>query len=277
MLTRFLTALGLKDLTLKLNSLGCAHCRPLFKQALVDYLHRQDCCDQLCEDCTRRMETNPCACWTASRKNAAASPTRRPACWTTTAPSAKEHFDTVLRLLDAAGVTYEIDHRLVRGLDYYCRTTFEVVSGSISARRPPWPVAAVMTAWSGAWAAPTCPAWALPAAWSAWPSCSGTKKPPRPDFYAVAMDAQSRDLSFGLVQRLRCLGLTGEMNFSDRRFQGPDAPGGQVNARFCCIMGPDEAAAGAVVVKDMDSGEQQTLSLDAAADFLAANSDNGKK
>ena len=130
-------------------------------------------------------------------------------------------------------------------------------------RRPPWPVAAVMTAWSRAWAAPTCPAWALPAAWNAWPSCSGTKK--------------SRDLSFGLVQRLRGLGLKGEMNFSDAGFKGLMRQAGKSNARFCCIMGPDEAAAGAVVVKDMDSGEQQTLSLDAAADFLAANSDNGKK
>lgn len=89
MLTRFLTALGLKDLTLKLNSLGCAHCRPLFKQALVDYLHRQDCCDQLCEDCTRRMETNPLRVLDCKQENAAASPTRRPACWTTTAPSAR--------------------------------------------------------------------------------------------------------------------------------------------------------------------------------------------
>ena len=75
----------------------------------------------------------------------------------------------------------------------------------------------------------------------------------------------------------RGLGLKGEMNFSDAGFKGLMRQAGKSNARFCCIMGPDEAAAGAVVVKDMDSGEQQTLSLDAAADFLAANSDNGKK
>ena len=134
MLTRFLTALGLKDLTLKLNSLGCAHCRPLFKQALVDYLHRQDCCDQLCEDCTRRMETNPLRVLDCKQEKCRCVTDEAPRLLDYNCPECKEHFDTVLRLLDAAGVKYEIDHRLVRGLDYYCRTTFEVVSGSIGAQ-----------------------------------------------------------------------------------------------------------------------------------------------
>lgn len=71
----------------------------------------------------------------------------------------------------------------------------------------------------------------------------GDEEAPRPDFYAVAMDAQSRDLSFGLVQRLRGLGLKGEMNFSDAGFKGLMRQAGKSNARFCCIMGPDEAAA----------------------------------
>ena len=216
----------------------------------------------------------PCACWTASRKNAAASPTKRPACWTTTAPSARN--TSTLRLLDAAGVKDEIDHRLVRGLDYYCRTTFEVVSGSIGAQ------AAV--AGGGRYdglvksvGGPDVPGVGFACGMERLALMLGDEEAPRPDFYAVAMDAQSRDLSFGLVQRLRGLGLKGEMNFSDAGFKGLMRQAGKSNARFCCIMGPDEAAAGAVVVKDMDSGEQQTLSLDAAADFLAANSDNGKK
>ena len=170
----------------------------------------------------------------------------------------------------------EIDHRLVRGLDYYCRTTFEVVSGSIGAQ------AAV--AGGGRYdglvksvGGPDVPGVGFACGMERLALMLGDEEAPRPDFYAVAMDAQSRDLSFGLVQRLRGLGLKGEMNFSDAGFKGLMRQAGKSNARFCCIMGPDEAAAGAVVVKDMDSGEQQTLSLDAAADFLAANSDNGKK
>ena len=112
MLTRFLTALGLKDLTLKLNSLGCAHCRPLVKQALVDYLHRQDCCDQLCEDCTRRMETNPLRVLDCKQEKCRCVTDEAPRLLDYNCPECKEHFDTVLRLLDAAGVKYEIDHRL---------------------------------------------------------------------------------------------------------------------------------------------------------------------
>lgn len=178
MLTRFLTALGLKDLTLKLNSLGCAHCRPLFKQALVDYLHRQDCCDQLCEDCTRRMETNPLRVLDCKQEKCRCVTDEAPRLLDYNCPECKEHFDTVLRLLDAAGVKYEIDHRLVRGLDYYCRTTFEVVSRKHRCARPPWPVAAVMTAWSRAWAAPTCPGVGFAAHGTPGPHARGRRSPP---------------------------------------------------------------------------------------------------
>ena len=275
MLLRFLGALGLRDLTLKLNSLGCAQCRPRFREALLAYLAGVDKA-ALCPDCARRVETNPLRVLDCKQEKCRCVTDEAPRLLDYNCPECKEHFDTVLRLLDAAGVKYEIDHRLVRGLDYYCRTTFEVVSGSIGAQ------AAV--AGGGRYdglvksvGGPDVPGVGFACGMERLALMLGDEEAPRPDFYAVAMDAQSRDLSFGLVQRLRGLGLKGEMNFSDAGFKGLMRQAGKSNARFCCIMGPDEAAAGAVVVKDMDSGEQQTLSLDAAADFLAANSDNGKK
>ena len=222
------------------------------------------------------METNPLRVLDCKQEKCRCVTDEAPRLLDYNCPECKEHFDTVLRLLDAAGVKYEIDHRLVRGLDYYCRTTFEVVSGSIGAQ------AAV--AGGGRYdglvksvGGPDVPGVGFACGMERLALMLGDEEAPRPDFYAVAMDAQSRDLSFGLVQRLRGLGLKGEMNFSDAGFKGLMRQAGKSNARFCCIMGPNEAAAGAVVVKDMDSGEQQTLSLDAAADFLAANSDNGKK
>ena len=199
MLTRFLTALGLKDLTLKLNSLGCAHCRPLFKQALVDYLHRQDCCDQLCEDCTRRMETNPLRVLDCKQEKCRCVTDEAPRLLDYNCPECKEHFDTVLRLLDAAGVKYEIDHRLVRGLDYYCRTTFEGVSGSIGAqgRRSPPPGFL----------------------------CRGHgRAEPRPKLRPGAAPARP--------------GPQGRDEFQRCRFQGPDASGGQVQCPFLLHHGP---------------------------------------
>ena len=222
------------------------------------------------------METNPLRVLDCKQEKCRCVTDEAPRLLDYNCPECKEHFDTVLRLLDAAGVKYEIDHRLVRGLDYYCRTTFEVVSGSIGAQ------AAV--AGGGRYdglvksvGGPDVPGVGFACGMERLALMLGDEEAPRPDFYAVAMDAQSRDLSFGLVQRLRNRGLKGEMNFSDAGFKGLMRQADKSNARFCCIMGPDEAAAGAVVVKNMDSGEQQTLSLDAAADFLAANSDNGKK
>ena len=266
--------LGLKGLSVNINSIGCPHCRPKYHAALKEYLSGR--LDQLCPTCRERFDRNPLRVLDCKQEKCRCVTDEAPRLLDYNCPECKEHFDTVLRLLDAAGVKYEIDHRLVRGLDYYCRTTFEVVSGSIGAQ------AAV--AGGGRYdglvksvGGPDVPGVGFACGMERLALMLGDEEAPRPDFYAVAMDAQSRDLSFGLVQRLRGLGLKGEMNFSDAGFKGLMRQAGKSNARFCCIMGPDEAADGAVVVKDMDSGEQQTLSLDAAADFLAANSDNGKK
>ena len=272
---RWWRALGISEhVSLELNSIGSLEARANYRNALVAFLEQHK--EKLDEDCKRRMYSNPLRVLDSKNPDVQALLNDAPALGDYLDEDSREHFAGLCKLLEAAGIAYTVNQRLVRGLDYYCRTTFEVVSGSIGAQ------AAV--AGGGRYdglvksvGGPDVPGVGFACGMERLALMLGDEEAPRPDFYAVAMDAQSRDLSFGLVQRLRGLGLKGEMNFSDAGFKGLMRQAGKSNARFCCIMGPDEAAAGAVVVKDMDSGEQQTLSLDAAADFLAANSDNGKK
>ncbi len=132
MLVAFLSRLGIEPVRLVLNSVGDPVCRPSYRQALVDYLtpHR----GRLCEDCRRRLEVNPLRCFDckvpADRELMAGAPSVADFLCSECAA----HFDSVRAYLDAFGVAYELDPRLVRGLDYYRRTTFEVIAPSLGAQ-----------------------------------------------------------------------------------------------------------------------------------------------
>ena len=133
MLSHFLTDLGIADLNIELNSLGCPECRPVYNDALNEYFRGFDA-GQLCEDCMRRKLTNPLRVLDC----------KVPACkeLTRSAPKisdylcgpCKDHFAVVTGLLDQGGLAYTLNPRLVRGLDYYVRTTFEVTSGKIGSQ-----------------------------------------------------------------------------------------------------------------------------------------------
>jgi len=266
MLLRFLDALGLKELTLKINSLGCSTCRPKFKQALLDYLKGVDR-SALCPDCARRVDTNPLRVLDCKQPGCRAITDKAPRLLDYNCPDCRAHFDTVLELLEGLGVAFELDHRLVRGLDYYCRTTFEVVSGSIGAQ------AAV--AGGGRYdglvkslGGPDVPGVGFACGMERLALIMGSNGGAKKDFYLVGMDAQSKKQGWLLAQQLRVAGLSGEMNFSEGGFKSLMRQAGKSGAGYCLIIGPDEAAQGTVVVKNLESGEQCSVPQTGALQFL---------
>ena len=272
MLLRFLSDLGLTDLTLKINSLGCSECRPKFKAALLEYLKGVDR-DALCPDCARRVETNPLRVLDFKQSGCRAITDNAPKLIDYNCPECRAHFDTVLQLLDGQGLAYELDHRLVRGLDYYCRTTFEVVSGSIGAQ------AAV--AGGGRYdglvkslGGPDVPGVGFACGMERLALMMGEGNAAASDFYLVAMDAQSRTQGWLLAQKLRNAGLTGEMNFSEGGFKSLMRQAGKSGAKHCLIIGPDETAQGSVVVKNLESGEQCSVPQTGVLQFLQPGTNN---
>ena len=272
MLLRFLSDLGLTDLTLKINSLGCSECRPKFKAALLEYLNGVDRA-ALCPDCARRVETNPLRVLDCKQPGCRAITDNAPKLIDYNCPECRAHFDTVLQLLDGQGLAYELDHRLVRGLDYYCRTTFEVVSGSIGAQ------AAV--AGGGRYdglvkslGGPDVPGVGFACGMERLALMMGAGSAAASDFYLVAMDAQSRTQGWLLAQNLRNAGLTGEMNFSEGGFKSLMRQAGKSGAKHCLIIGPDEAAQGTVVVKNLESGEQCSVPQSGVLQFLQTGTNN---
>ena len=257
MLWRFLGALGIRDLTLKLNSLGCARCRPAYMEALRQYLAGVDE-SGLCEDCRRRRESNPLRVLDCKHEGCRRRTDAAPRLLDHNCPECRAHFDTVLALLAQQGIATEIDHRLVRGLDYYCRTTFEVVSGNIGAQTA---VAGGgrydgLTAQLGG---PDAPGVGFACGMERLALLLPEAAPAVPDCFLVAPDEAGRVQSFALAEALRKLGLACELEYAGGSFKSLMRKASRSGARYCCIIGPDEAAEGRVTLRNMQNGEQSTL------------------
>ena len=268
MLMDFLGRLNLGELTLQINSLGCPNCRPSYRKILRDWLESlaPDC---LCEDCRRRMVTNPlrvldCKVPTCKEHTAAAPKILDHNC-----PDCAAHFDTVRRLLDAEKVPYVINHRLVRGLDYYTRTTFEIVSDEIGAQG----TVAGGGRYDGLVAqlgGPNVPGFGFACGMERLalllPDSEEDREAARPDFYVVVLADAARDSAYALTQALRDAGFRGEMGFAVRSVKSAMRQAGKSGARFCLLIGEDELAARTVMLKNMDSGEQASVAF---ADVVA--------
>ena len=133
MLHRFLSEIGLTGLEYQLNSLGCAACRPNFRAALDDYLRDVDP-DGLCEDCRRRMHTNPLRVLDCKVPGCKAVTAQAPVITQSNCEPCRVHFDAVIELLNRSRLQVQLNPLLVRGLDYYQGTTFEVVSTDIGSQ-----------------------------------------------------------------------------------------------------------------------------------------------
>lgn len=266
MLTSYLRAIGIADVELHINSLGCPACRPAYRKALYDYLASlgPDC---LCEDCRRRMESNPLRVLDCKVPTCREHTAKAPRILDHNCPDCRAHFDTVLALLEQAKVAYVLDHRLVRGLDYYCRTTFEMVSGAVGAQSS--------IAGGGRYdgliqqlGGPDVPGVGFACGMERLALLLPEREAPRPDFYMAAMGEAAQAAAFGLVACLRDRGLSGDFSHSGGGFKSQMRQAGKSRARYCLILGDDELAAGTVMVKNMDDGSQSAVPQGDVADVL---------
>ncbi|HMA81095.1 MAG TPA: histidine--tRNA ligase, partial [Candidatus Binatia bacterium] len=128
----FFTALGLTEPILELNSLGDSECRPKYRERLLEFLHRRQ--DKLCHNCRRRMERNPLRVLDCKEPGCIAATSDAPSILDSLCAACLEHFATVQRLLRDSEVNFALNPRMVRGLDYYCRTTFEWTTALLGAQ-----------------------------------------------------------------------------------------------------------------------------------------------
>jgi len=268
MLDQYLRALGLSRLTIELNSLGCKHCRPIFLDVLREFLRGMHG-EQLCEDCMRRKLTNPLRVLDCKVPQCKEYTIDAPKITDHLCPECAEHFAVVRRVLDAAGLNYVLNPRLVRGLDYYVRTTFEIVSGEIGSQSS---VAGggrydgLVSAIGG----PDAPGVGFACGMERLALLLDSVSEPHPDFVLVVLDPAGLEQGLLVAQQLRQAGFSGEAPFAAKSAKSQMRAADKSGARFCLVLGPDELAQKTVVVRNMQGGEQESVGQDMLAVFLRA-------
>ena len=269
MLMHFLKELGFENLRPEINTLGCRECRVAFGEALSVFLRRVDPAT-LCEDCRRRMASNPmrvldCKLPTCKEQIKGAPVIREQAC-----AGCAAHFDAVLNILEKQRIAYVLNPTLVRGLDYYTRTAFEIVSDTIGAQGS--------VAGGGRYdglvrqlGGPDVPgigfACGMERLALMLEARQAGQTQPRPDFYFAVLAPEAADTVLLAAQALRECHLAGEMSFEGKSLKSQLRQASRTGAEYCLIMGEAELAARNVTVKHMDSGEQVTIALATLRDW----------
>lgn len=266
MLWTFLERLGIGELSLELNSLGCPACRPAFHAKLRAFLEDIDR-TALCEDCQRRVTTNPLRVLDCKVPGCRAATASAPRLLDGLCPACADHFQRVRGILEAAAVPYILNHRLVRGLDYYQRTTFEVLSGAIGAQS----AVAGGGRYDGLVAAlggPDVPGIGFACGMERLALLLPPVPTPAMDFYLAVLDEAALDTALLLGQTLRRHGFCGETAFEAKSPKAHLRQANKLGVKTCLLLGGDEMARGVIVVKDMATGVQTTVAQDDLAQAL---------
>ncbi|MCH3958462.1 MAG: histidine--tRNA ligase [Selenomonas sp.] len=268
----FLQSLGLKDLKLSLNSVGCPKCRPVYRKVLQDFF--RDKLDELCDDCKDRFERSPLRildCKADADKPFMADAPKITDCL---CEECQDHFHKVQDYLTQAGIDFELDARLVRGLDYYTKTAFEVKYAPLGAQSAvagggrydglveemggkPTPAVGFATGLERVLLALEKQE-LLPA------------MDKQTDAFVVALGEAAQGPAFQLLTRLRQAGLKAGMDYAGRSMKAQMKQANKAGARFALIIGEDEVKEACVQLKDMEKSEQQKVSFDNIIDKLCA-------
>ncbi|MDP9396357.1 MAG: histidine--tRNA ligase [Actinomycetota bacterium] len=255
------TALGLTQVRLLLNSLGDPRCRPAYRAALQDFLRRLD----LDEDTRRRAEINPLRVLDDKRPEVQAQLRDAPLQADALCAECKAHHEAVRALLSDAGIAYTDDPRLVRGLDYYTRTTFEFVHDGLGAQSAVGGggrydgLAEVL-------GGPSLPGvgWALGVDRTLLALDAEQVPVPVPApvrVYAVPLGEQARRALFTTVTALRRAGVPADLATGGRGLKGAMKAADRSGAAYAVILGERDLETGTAQLKELASGEQHAVAL----------------
>jgi histidyl-tRNA synthetase len=263
--------LGITGVELAVNSVGCPVCRPAFAAALVAALG--DDVKRLCADCQRRAVVNPLRIFDC--KVPADQPVidALPHTVDYLCADCRVHFDAVRRYLDLFGIPYTLSHRLVRGLDYYTRTTFEVAAGQIGAQNAvlgggrydglvkhlggPDRVGIGFAAGIERLVLALPDTLALPEK--------------RPEVFIAALGEIARESSLELLRDLRRAGINAQLEYEGRSLKSQMKRADRLKAPLVFILGDDELARGEVTVRRMTASSQESIPRGGAVEFVKAN------
>lgn len=259
MLWNFLDGLELQGIALEINSLGCKTCRPAFHDNLRSFLRTIDQ-TRLCPDCNRRAQTNPLRVLDCKQAQCKELLTDAPLITDNLCPQCAEHFAQVRRVLDQANLPYTLNHLLVRGLDYYQRTTFEFVSGHIGSQSA--------VAGGGRYdglieslGGPDIPGIGFACGMERLALLMPELQSSAPDFYLAVLTENALARALQIGEQLRQNGLQGEVAFEAKSIKSQMRQANKTKARFALLLGEEELNTDTIIIKDMAEGTQQQVAV----------------
>ncbi len=248
--------LSVTDCTAKINSLGCPNCRPAFTAGLSRLLTEK--ADALCEDCSRRSARNPLRVLDCKVPACKAAMADAPSILDYLCPDCRGHFDSVMRHLALLGVPFELDKRLVRGLDYYTRTAFEIQTtllGAQSAIAGGGRYDGLVKALGG----PDIPAIGFAIGVDRLAEIAAQHHPDlsaKPKIFIAALGDASLTLAFEWVSKLAAAGIHAEMDMAGRSLKSQMKQADRLGAKHVLISGDAELEKGQVLLRDMATKDQ---------------------
>lgn len=267
-----LEGLGLKDLELSINSVGCPKCRSKYRTMLQDFF--RDKLEDLCEDCRSRFERSPLRILDCKKDSDKPYMAYAPKITDCLCEECAEHFAKLKELLTSAGISFTHDPRLVRGLDYYTKTAFEIKYPPLGAQSAvagggrydglieemggnPTPAVGFATG--------------LERLLLALESQNLLPEKNRSvDAYVVALGEAAQAEGFKLLNNLRQQGLSAAMDFAGRSMKAQMKQANKLGAKYSVILGEDEIAEGVVMLRSMEDSSQAKVPMNQVAEKIKA-------
>jgi histidyl-tRNA synthetase len=269
LLAALFAELGVEGARLNMNSMGDLACRPAYVDKLRGYLRGRE--GELCGDCLERLDLNPLRTFDCKVESCRAVLDEAPRIIDHLCADCREHFDAVLELVKRAGLEPHLDFRLVRGLDYYTRTTFEFNSDRLGAQSGVGGGGRYDGLIEQIGGAPTPGVgWGSGLERIALAMRDQPLPPSAPDVYVVSFSDEARAAAFGVAQELRGAGLAAELDLAGRSPKGQLKQAGRSGAPLAVLLGLDELGADRVRLRAMDGGGEEDLAAAGLAAELAA-------
>ena len=269
LLAALFAELGVEGARLNMNSMGDLACRPAYVDKLRGHLRGRE--GELCGDCLERLDLNPLRTFDCKVESCRAVLDEAPRIIDHLCADCREHFDAVLELVKRAGLEPHLDFRLVRGLDYYTRTTFEFNSDRLGAQSGVGGGGRYDGLIEQIGGAPTPGVgWGSGLERIALAMRDQPLPPSAPDVYVVSFSDEARAAAFGVAQELRGAGLAAELDLAGRSPKGQLKQAGRSGAPLAVLLGLDELGADRVRLRTMDGGGEEDLAAAGLAAQLAA-------
>ena len=263
--------LGLRDLDLHLNSIGDKNCRPAYRQKLIEFFEGKK--DQLCDDCRERLYKNPLRILDCKEEGCKKASVGAPEITDYLCDDCHAKFEAVKHYLDGLGISYTVDPRLVRGLDYYTNTAFEI-------QYPPLGAQSAVCG-GGRYdglveeiGGPSTPGIGfaiglerLLLALEMQNLIPAPKSQKRVYIAALGEDAVAE--GFKIQEELRGLGVLTDMDLQGRSLKGQMKQAGKLDSQFTVIIGSNELEKGAAAVKNMADGTQEDIPFAEVAGYIS--------